>query len=261
MLVEASWELGDRALYLRSPNLRGDDVAELQRHLGRLGFDPGRVDGIFGPGTASALAEFQRNVELTADGVCGLESVRTLRRLGGRSSDGPAVTVVREYERLSHCERTLLARRVVVGDLGGTASLSRTVARVLRVAGSTVLTIDDPDGAHQAHTANSFGADIYLGLAIATGSAIAFYATTGFESLGGHRMADLLHEELAPVLGGTLDRPAGMRLPVLRETKMPAVLIELAASRAVTDQGPAVAGAIGRALALWVAAPVTLDRQ
>ena len=118
-----------------------------------------------------------------------------------------------------------------------------------------MLTIDDPDGAHQAHAANSFGADIYLGLATATGSAIAFYATTGFESLGGHRMADLLHEELAPVLGGTLDRPAGMRLPVLRETKMPAVLIELAASRAVTDQSPAVAGAIGRALALWVGGP------
>ena len=67
-LVEASWELGDRTLYLRAPNLRGDDVAELQRQLGRLGFDPGRVDGIFGPATTAALAEFQRNVELTRRG-------------------------------------------------------------------------------------------------------------------------------------------------------------------------------------------------
>ena len=95
-LVEASWNLGDRTLYLRSPNLRGDDVAQLQRQLGTLGFDPGRVDGIFGPDTAHALAEFQRNVELIADGVCGADSVRALRRLGARSEAGPAVSVVRE---------------------------------------------------------------------------------------------------------------------------------------------------------------------
>ena len=59
-LVDASWELGDRTLYLRVPNLRGDDVAELQRQLGRLGFDPGRVDGIFGPNTTAALELGQR---------------------------------------------------------------------------------------------------------------------------------------------------------------------------------------------------------
>ena len=36
---------------LTAPNLRGEDVAELQRILARLGFDCGRVDGIFGPDT------------------------------------------------------------------------------------------------------------------------------------------------------------------------------------------------------------------
>jgi N-acetylmuramoyl-L-alanine amidase len=51
-----------------------------------------------------------------------------------------------------------------------------------------------------------------------------------------------------------------MRIPVLRETKMPAVLIELGPTKAVVDQSPAVAAAIGRALARWVATPATLDR-
>ena len=51
-LVEASWRLGDRHLYLRAPHLRGDDVAELQHRLGQFGFDAGRVDGIFGVETA-----------------------------------------------------------------------------------------------------------------------------------------------------------------------------------------------------------------
>ena len=33
-LVEAGYRLGDRLLYLQSPMLRGDDVAELQKRLG-----------------------------------------------------------------------------------------------------------------------------------------------------------------------------------------------------------------------------------
>ena len=48
-LVEASYRLGDRMLVLSAPNMRGDDVAELQSVLARLGFDSGRVDGILGP--------------------------------------------------------------------------------------------------------------------------------------------------------------------------------------------------------------------
>ncbi|MGA1038531.1 MAG: peptidoglycan-binding domain-containing protein, partial [Ilumatobacteraceae bacterium] len=54
-LVEAGWTLGDRLLMITAPNLRGEDVAELQRILARLGFNCGRVDGIFGPDTAGAL--------------------------------------------------------------------------------------------------------------------------------------------------------------------------------------------------------------
>ena len=47
--------------------LRGDDVAELQQRLGALGFDAGRVDGIFGAETATALEALQRNAGLPTD--------------------------------------------------------------------------------------------------------------------------------------------------------------------------------------------------
>ena len=259
-LVEASWVLGDRPLRLRRPNLRGDDVAELQRRLGRLGFDPGRVDGILGPDTANALTEFQRNVELAPDGICGPQTVRALERLQGRAATGPAVTVVREVERLSHGQPTLQGRRIVVGHLGGLGSLPRTVGRALQASGSSVLGLDDPDGAHQAAAANRFQADVYLGLVTATDGSIAFYATAGFESVGGHCLADLLHEELAPLLADRVAPPQGMRLPVLRETKMPAVLVALQPGRSELDHSPVVAAGIARALARWVVAPVTLPR-
>ena len=81
-LVEAGYRLGDRLLYLRSPMIRGDDVADLQRRLGALGFDAGRVDGIFGPDTDRALGDFQRNSGLVSDGICGPDTVAALARLG-----------------------------------------------------------------------------------------------------------------------------------------------------------------------------------
>ena len=259
-LLEASWQLGDRPLYLRHPNLRGDDVAELQRRLGRLGFDTGRVDGILGPDTAKALIEFQRNVALTPDGICGPVTVRALDRLGCRSSSGPGVSVVREVERLSQVERTLRGRRVVVGHLGGLHGLPRAVMRALQGRGSIVLSLDDPDGAHQAAAANRFRADVYLGLGEAAQPSIAFYATAGFESVGGHALADLLHAELGPLVAESLARPAGMRLPVLRETRMPAVLVGLCPTGGDIDHNPALAAAIARALGRWVLAPVTMRR-
>jgi len=45
---EARWKLGDRSLKLTDPAMRGDDVASLQSRLIEMGFNPGRVDGVYG---------------------------------------------------------------------------------------------------------------------------------------------------------------------------------------------------------------------
>jgi len=83
-LVEATYKLGDRFLYLRSPFFRGDDVRELQTSLNTIGFNTGKVDGIYGETTERALREFQRNFGLTSDGIFGpttLTAIRNLRHL------------------------------------------------------------------------------------------------------------------------------------------------------------------------------------
>ncbi len=58
----------------------GAQVEQLQRGLLRHGFDPGRVDGQFGPNTRAALVQFQRQHGLSADGVA---SDATRRALAG----------------------------------------------------------------------------------------------------------------------------------------------------------------------------------
>lgn len=57
----------------------GEPVSALQRRLKELGFDPGPVDGEFGPQTEAAVMAFQRQANLEADGVVG---PRTWRNLG-----------------------------------------------------------------------------------------------------------------------------------------------------------------------------------
>jgi N-acetylmuramoyl-L-alanine amidase len=255
-LVEASWDLGDRLLYHRSPNLRGDDVGELQRRLGRLGFDAGRIDGIFGPLAEEALKEFQRNIGLNPDGICGYETVHALQRLGDRVS-GPSVAAVREEEQLRRAPRTLAGRRVVVGQLGSLGVVARAVAKSLRAEGAAVMTLDEPDASAQAAAANRFGADLYLGLAPTTGTiTVAYYAVPGFESVGGRHLAVLLHARLQHVLPAADPTPRGMRLTVLRETRMPAVLCELGPVREVVKSTPRVVQATTSAVSCWVKTPV-----
>ena len=80
-LVDATFTLGDRLLYLRSPYLHGRDVVELQGAMNALGFACGEPDGIFGAFTERALREFQDNTGLHTDGIAGSESVRALHNL------------------------------------------------------------------------------------------------------------------------------------------------------------------------------------
>ncbi len=77
-LVDATFTLGDRMLYLRLPHFHGNDVRVLQKALNALGFACGQVDGIFGTYCERALGEFQRNVGLVADGIAGDDSVRAI---------------------------------------------------------------------------------------------------------------------------------------------------------------------------------------
>jgi putative chitinase len=50
---------------------RGEDVAQQQRQLKAAGFNPGRVDGIFGPKTEAAVKAFQSTRGLNSDGIIG----------------------------------------------------------------------------------------------------------------------------------------------------------------------------------------------
>ncbi|MFD7116276.1 peptidoglycan-binding protein [Streptomyces sp. NPDC059922] len=61
-------------------NGSGPDVVEVQCHLQRHGFDPGEIDGLYGPGVESAVKEFQKARKLVSDGIVGPDTWAELRR-------------------------------------------------------------------------------------------------------------------------------------------------------------------------------------
>jgi len=256
-LVEASWKLGDRLLFLTAPNLRGDDVADLQQRLGKIGFDCGKVDGILGPLTADALLDFQSNCGLVVDGTCGPVTLRAIERVSRQTGSGPGVATVRELEGLRTASSSLRGLRVVVGQFGGLSILTRVITRELRVCGAIVVSVDEPDARAQAATANSFEASIYLGFEARPddSSSIWYYAVPGFESAGGRSLAQRLAGGLRNVPG--LDPCViGLRHQVLRETKMPAVLVSLGSVRRTVDLSGDVADIVRAALEDWAAKPL-----
>lgn len=80
-LLDASFVLGDRTLYLRMPYFHGNDVLQLQNALGALGFPCGDGDGIFGATTEAAVRKFQTNMGLPTDGIAGAFTYRAIRNL------------------------------------------------------------------------------------------------------------------------------------------------------------------------------------
>ncbi len=251
-LVEAGYRIGDRTLYLRSPAFRGDDVRELQRMLNALGFDAGKEDGILGAQTSGAVRDFQHNVGARIDGIVGLDTVRSLE--GMRPPLGaPGRAVVREAEAARHMGATLSGSVVAVdpghgsGDPGLVANgvveseltwrVSEALAAELGRRGARALLLrardENPEVSDRARRANAAEAilcvSIHLGGGELTpsGGVCCYYGTPTTHSPMGLHLAESIRAELARMAlpdGGV--RP--LAIAILRETRMPAVQIELA---------------------------------
>jgi N-acetylmuramoyl-L-alanine amidase len=249
-LVESGLSLGDRLLYVRRPMQRGDDVLDLQGRLNALGFHAGREDGIYGDATREALSAFQRDAGLPADGICGSTTVATLRRVGTMAEG--SVATVREREALRRAERHLVGRKVYVAAAPGLAVLGEQVTRgLLNVGSRALLDTSGADDSLLANGANRFDADLFLGLRLgdAVGCHCAYFASGRFRSEAGHTIAHAIHDELA----GRLSRDvtvSGKAYAALRETRMAAVVCEVAPDGDVEAMRRLVANAHAVALAI-----------
>lgn len=134
-LVDASYRLGDRTLYLRLPNFHGADVQTLQHALNALGFSCGEADGYFGPHTEAALQQFQENVGLFADGMAFQDTFSYIKRLHHVWGGKPSVSEPEVRTGFARAASVLERYRIAVT---GSDPISRNVAsRMWNIASAT----------------------------------------------------------------------------------------------------------------------------
>jgi N-acetylmuramoyl-L-alanine amidase len=243
-LVEASWRLGDRSLYLKHPPFRGDDVALLQKRLNALGYDSGREDGIFGDDTARAVRVFQKEYGVAEDGIWG---PRSQAALAGLRVDRPGTTAQlrEELRRAPDLHDALVVLDPGHGgdepgrrSAGGLAEADVVWDLAVRLADRltgmgarvrfTRTEAECPDFSERARRANEIQGDLFVSLHLneheettAEGASTYYFHTSG----AGRALAEGIQEALAD-LGVRDCRSHARSYTVLRETRMPAVLVE-----------------------------------
>ena len=134
-LVDASYKLGDRTLYLRNPNFHGADVQALQKALNVLGFACGDDDGYFGPHTEAALQQFQENVGLFADGMAFQDTYAYINRLHHVWEGKPSVTEAES--RIGFARAANVLERFKIGVIGEDPIARNVASRMWNIASAT----------------------------------------------------------------------------------------------------------------------------
>ncbi len=229
-LYEAGYRFGDRLLFLRRPMIRGEDVSELQSRISSLGFDPGKIDGIFGPVTEKAILEFQHNRDLAEDGKVG-PAVVTEINLVTRGEMKRGREAIREREWLRRLPPSIAGARIYLD--AGCRNEEESIA-AWQAASGTAIQLQERGAlpvmsrSHDARLpervragrANRLGADIIVAFQIEGQgeNGVFFFASEHSRSEVGENLA----KNIAARTGGKVE---GRASALLKETRAPAVII------------------------------------
>ena len=256
-LDEARWKLGDRTLQFQPAGqlMRGDDVATLQSRLVDMGFDCGRVDGIFGARTENAVKDFQKSAGVKVDGLCGPATVMALMRLM-RTVSGGAPTALRDQAQREKRGPVLADKVIVLDPSWGGSTVGREAngvnessivfdvaqrieGRLIALGVSVFLTRNterSPLEPERISFANSVSADLVISLHVdsykndrAQGVATYFYGSDhhGIHSIVGERFATLVQREICARTDLVNLRTHAKTWDMLRLTKAPTVRVDL----------------------------------
>ena len=255
-LGEARFKLGDRVLVFNAAALmRGDDVSNLQDRLIQMGFNCGKVDGVYGVNTEGAVREFQKSVGILSDGRCGPATLISLMRLV-KTVSGGAPSALRES--VKHSVRSpALANKVIVidpswgGEFTGESAngvveseivfdlAQRLEGRLIALGVNVVLTRsanNSPLEKDRIKVANTVSADLVIALKVdsyknekANGVATYFYGRDdkGVRSVVGERFANLIQREICARTDLLNCHTHAKSWDLLRLTTAPTVRIDL----------------------------------
>ena len=247
-VVEAGYRPGVRLLYLRQPPFRGADVVELQRMLDDLGFDPGAVNGLFDHRTVWAVRDFQRNAGLQDDGVVDSVVFKVLNTYAAQSLG----THQLPDKSGGYFPEDLFSGTMVVdaahggGDRGHVTkeglseadvnlAVAHELAQILPAKEILLTRSEDEEvsAADRAFLANSSGAKMIVSVhhaahhtPSACGTASFYFERLGYRSHRGQMAATYVQRGVSRTLETCDIGEFGRSYEILRETNIPAVVLE-----------------------------------
>ena len=247
-IYESGYRPGGRLLYLRQPPFRGADVTELQRMLHDLGFDPGAVNGLFDERTARAAKEFQRNAGLVPDGVIddgvfGVLNTYAAQSLGTHQlpdknggyfpEDLFSGTIVVDAAHGGRDVGYGCPNGLTEADLN--LAVAHELAQILPAREVLLTRSDDEEvpNSDRAFLANSARAKMVVSIhhayhhtPLASGTASFYFERLGYRSHRGGMAATYVQKGVSRALGVTDIGEFGRSYDILRETNIPAVMLE-----------------------------------
>jgi len=252
-LVDAGYKIGERMLYLKHPPFRGDDVRTLQYWLKSLGFYTYKENGIFCARTHDAVIEFQKNMNLAADGIVGDDTIKSLinlrrviesrktsnfpfnSRYESRKNQG-AVTVIMEYGHVIDEQQSYNYYQEKIYICKSIAHYCKSFLEKRGIR--SMLTVCDDENQSlfledRISYVNRCEPDILVSINLgysqdkeASGSSCYYFEGLKSYSIDGKKIANLIQDKIVNNMGLADCRVHGSSYSILKETEMTSVLVE-----------------------------------
>lgn len=232
-----------RALYLTNPTMKGDDVKKVQQRLKDLGYYTDAIDGEFGLNSDSSVRSFQGKNGLEVDGSCGpatwnkLFSSSAISNSSGSTSSGGAIGVVKKvFIDAGHGGTDPGASGNGISEKNITLSIATLLGNKLKAKGIEVKYTRTTDTyvslSDRANAANNWGANLFISIHANAFSDSSARGTESYTTSTTNESTKNLSRCISASISSKLGIPnrghKEANFVVLRDTIMPAVLIETA---------------------------------
>lgn len=225
-------------LCLNSPQLHGTDIKQIQSKLLQLGYNPGSIDSYFGPNTKNAIIAFQKENNITPNGICDITTWNSLFKLtssklykikkifidpghGGIDSGAISNTLNNSiFKEKDIALNISLMQKRLFDSLGFETIISRS-------------TDIDISLENRVNMANNWGADLFISNHVNSGGGKGIEIWANSTNMNSQNIATKILENICT---NTNFNSRGVKTKtltngedyfyVLRETNMPSILIE-----------------------------------
>lgn len=223
-----------RLLKITGPLMYGEDIKSVQNKLNSLGYSIGIADGYYGNMTVNGVRNFQEDNRLDVDGIVG---PKTWNKLFYTSEDNNTCNIKKVFIDPGHGGSDPGASGNGIIESDKVLDISIRLGDLLKTKGIQVKYSRNDNSnyvelSQRAKMANEWGADIFISIHANSFTSSSVYGTETFSYTNGSSKSKDIALKITNAISSSMklyNRGAKTaNFAVIRESNMPAVLIETA---------------------------------